>query len=427
MIGINQKNNKANNTVIIHYLTSGIFFFIASCLILLYHESLVGHYFHPKLLSITHFTTLGWISLIIIGSLYQLAPVISDSELYSVKMANASFLLIITGTILLSIAFFLFDIGILIQIASILLLIGISIFTINLYITINRGKEKNIESDFVSASSLWFWLTAFIGALLAFNFRYSFLPKEHLHYLKIHAHIGLIGWFMCLIIGISSKLIPMFLISGKQSSKGLQYAFYLLNIGLLSYIIDSVFFQNELRTILYIIPVILSIIIFISYVYKSYKSRLKKKLDIGMKHTVISVLLIIIPIVLWLTVKSNLIHDTKLKLQLSLAIGFSILFGFITLLILGQALKNLVFIAWLKKYQNHSNKSTAPLPKDMYSEKIAKIQLYIYFAAFSFLLIGIICSKNNLLLIGSALLIIVSILHNVNLYNIVFHTKKEIK
>lgn len=416
-----QKDHKTANVVILHYATGGILFLLICCLMLFNPDAFIGHYFHPKLLAITHITTLGWISMIIVGSLYQLAPVISNSKLYSISMAYGAYSFILTGALLLAIAFWTFDVGFLIQLASITLVSGISLFLINIYLTIQKGKEKNIEGDFISTSAFWFWFTAFLGGLLAFNFRFAFLPKEHLYFLKIHVHIGLIGWFLCLIIGVASKLVPMFLITGKLNDKLLIYSYYLLNTGLLGFTIDSLFFNGLNRSGIYVSFIIVALIIFGYYITEAFQKRLKKNLDIGLKHTALSFILIFIPVILWLILKTEVVTDSRLVLQLSTALGFSVMFGFITLLILGQTFKNLAFISWLKKYQGYTGNSKAPLPKDLYSETIAKMQLYLFLLGFFITLGGIVTSVSIIVLIGCLFLVGTAVLYLINVYKIITH------
>ncbi|MGH7300489.1 MAG: hypothetical protein ACREJE_08765, partial [Candidatus Rokuibacteriota bacterium] len=36
---------------------------------------LTGHYYHPRLLALTHTVTLGWVTLAIMGASYQLIPI----------------------------------------------------------------------------------------------------------------------------------------------------------------------------------------------------------------------------------------------------------------------------------------------------------------------------------------------------------------
>lgn len=417
----NLSDNYIYKIIIAHYISSAIFLLVIPILLIFSTEAFLGHYFHPKVLAIGHLTTLGWITFIIMGSLYQLIPVITNEKIYSPILAFIVYLFMLIGTIMLSISFWIFDIWYLIEIAASFLFTGITLFLVNILLTVKNSKEKSIEVDFIQASIFWFWLTAFIGSLLAFNFKFVFLPKEHLYYLKIHAHIGLIGWFLCLIIGVASKLIPMFLLSGKLNNKILAYSYYLINLGLLGFIVDALFYDGMNRVIVYFVIVFLAILFFLIYIVNAFKTRARKKLDINLKYTYISFFLIFIPIILWIILKLGLISDKGIEQQISTAIVYSLLFGFITFLILGQSLKNLAFIVWLKKYQEISGKAKTPLPKNLYSEKIAAVQLYIYVISFVTIFSGILLSNPFSIKIGAVFLMATAVLYNINMYKIILH------
>jgi hypothetical protein len=415
------RDNYIYRIIIAQYITSALFFLVISILLIFSNEAFLGHYFHPKVLAITHLTTLGWITFTIMGSLYQLIPVITNEKIYSSTLAYIVYLFMLIGTVLLSISFWIFDIGYIIEIAASFLFLGITIFLVNILLSVKDSKEKSIEIDFIQTSLFWFWLTAFIGLLLAFNFRFIFLPKEHLYYLRIHAHIGLIGWFLCLIIGVASKLIPMFLLSGKLNTKTLTYSYYLINLSLLGFIIDALFFNGMNRIIVYAAIIILAIIIFLSYIAHAFKTRARKKIDINLKYTYLSFILIFIPIILWIILKVDLFLDKGIKQQISTAIVYSLLFGFITFLILGQSFKNLAFIVWLKKYEEINGTVKTPLPKNLYSEKYATVQLYAFMISYIIILCGILISNALCIRLGAIFLLLTAALYNLNVFKIILH------
>jgi hypothetical protein len=417
-------DNKVYNISILHYVTAAIILLFISILISANSSHFIGHYFHPKILAITHLTTIGWISIIIIGSLYQLIPVITNSKLYCVKLGYISYCLIILGLFILTYSFWKFNVGLLIQIASILVFLGVCILFFNIYLTINSSKEKNIELDFIGVSLLWFWLTVFLGTLLAFNFRFAFLNKDHLYFLKIHAHIGLLGWFLNLVFGVASKLVPMFLLSGTLNKNVLKLSYYIINVCLFIFVIDSVFFNGIKRSYIYLSALIFAIILFGTYIYKAFKTRLKKQLDIGLLQTLIAFIVILIPIVLWSLLKLKACKNSTDEMQLNIALVYSILLGFFTILIFGQTYKNLSFISWLKIYSNYPTTIKKPMPKDLYSNTIAKTQISIYLIAFILLLYGILTSTNYIIKFGSILMIFCSLLYLANVIKIVFHKPK---
>lgn len=416
------KNAPPPSLVLPHFGFAAIAFLILTVLMYFASESFIGHYFSPKLLAITHIATLGWASMIIFGSLYQLLPVILNTSIFSVRMAQITFLCFTTGITILVYAFWTFSVGILIQIASTILFIGATLFLLNIILTAKKAEALTIQSEFIIASTIWFWITVTVGVLMAFNFNYVFLPEQHLYYLKLHAHIGIAGWFILLIIGISSKLIPMFLLSSVENDIKLKYSFILVNSSILGFIIDSIFFDGIGRGVYYLLIAILGILFYISFIAVVYKKRARKGVDIGMKHSLIAFLLILIPIIFGLL--ANTLSDSSILLQVIIAYGVSIFLGFISLLILGQTYKTLPFIVWLDKYQHLSGKGKAPLPKDLYSEKIAKYQLLFFLIGVFIMIVGILFSIILLIKSASILLIITAILYNMNVYKILLHKPK---
>jgi cbb3-type cytochrome oxidase subunit 1 len=66
-----------------------------------------------------------------------------------------------------------------------------------------------------------------------------------------------------------------------------------------------------------------------------------------------------------------------------------------------------------------------PLPKDLYSEKVANAQVWLFAAGFVFLLIGISITSNMLVMLGGIVLLLSVILFNYNIFKIVFHKAKN--
>ena len=47
-----------------------------------------GHYYHPRVLALTHAITLGWITMSILGASYQLIPIVLQRPLWSGRLAR---------------------------------------------------------------------------------------------------------------------------------------------------------------------------------------------------------------------------------------------------------------------------------------------------------------------------------------------------
>ncbi|MEO6978128.1 MAG: cytochrome C oxidase subunit I, partial [Mucilaginibacter sp.] len=228
--------------VVTHYVVAAFCFLILSVMMLFSVKAFTGHYFHPQILAITHMAALGWGTMIILGASYQLIPVVLETKLYSEKLAWITFGLFLPGLIALVYSFWVFVPGIHMQCGAVLLLTAAILFTVNVYLTAKRNKQQTIQEDFIFSACLCLCFTVALGTALVFNFTMPVFLQEHLHFLKLHAHLGLIGWFLLMLIGVSSKLVPMFLVSSYQKTGLLTASYYLLVSALTLFLINSYFF-----------------------------------------------------------------------------------------------------------------------------------------------------------------------------------------
>jgi hypothetical protein len=262
------------------------------------------------------------------------------------------------------------------------------------------------------------------GLTLAINQVHPFLKTSQIELLKLHAHAGIAGWFMQLIIGVSSKLLPMFMVSHHINTKKLSVAYYAINIGLIVGLV-SLFLQVNFGIIMSVIIIVPGIFSYLSFIYEAYTQRVKKQLDVGMKQTAFSFLILVIPFFLIFSLLFNFKFLNNITLPLSVAYGSAIVIGFITSLVMGQTYKTLPFIVWLKVYRGRIGKVVLPLPKDLYSEKVAIAQLWLFAAGFALLLLGISIAIDNLLILSGIALFLSAALYNFNLFKIIFHKPKN--
>jgi hypothetical protein len=425
MQGLATDNAPSLGVVVPHFIYAAISFLILSIMVLLSASSFIGHFFNPNLLAITHIAALGWGTMIIFGALYQLIPVIFETSLYSEKLAKFTFWFFGIGIILLVYAFWTNAFGSFLPHAAGFVFIALLLFVFNVLMSIKKAEKKNIKTQFIGAAVVWLAITALLGTLIAFNYKYGFLSESHLLYLKMHAHMGVAGWFLLLIIGAAATLIPMFLISHQMNENKLKYAFYFINGGLILLSLDWWFLHGSSFLPLFGVLIIIGILFFISYIRESYKKRLRKGLDIGMKHTMIAILSLSIPVILGLTISQSFIEiESSMVWRIIMVYGFSIFFIFITSIILGQTYKTIPFIMWLDKYKSLVGKTKTPLPKELYSEKLATLQFYIYLVSVVVFIIGIIISNILIIKAGSVLLVITAILYTINVFKIIFHKVK---
>ncbi len=419
-------NSPGKWVVLPHYAFAALAFVALSVLLLFSTDAFNGHYFHPKLLTLTHVAALGWATMLVFGALYQLLPVVLECKLYSEKLATIAFGFLGLGTILLAWSFWNFELGWPMHVAACSLVISFILFNINVVQTARKAPKWTIESDFIVTSAIWLLVTGLVGLLMAINFTMPFLPVDHTHYLKLHAHIGMAGWFLLLIIGVGSKLIPMFLLAHHDETKKLNWSYNLINAGLVLFIADHLLFQTSLLPV-YAVVVIAGVVLFLLFLRDAAKTRQRQDLDLGMKQTFVALALLLLPLILVLVVSSKLGLPQSLLSSIYLVYGISVFLGFISALILGQTFKTLPFIVWMHAYEDYVGRFKTPMPKDMYSHTLLRWQNISYLLGFILLIAGVLL-RNELIILGGAIgFTITSLLYTANVFRMMMHKVHDLK
>lgn len=409
-----------HKVVLPFYVYASISFLAATLLLVQSSGNFSGTYFQPNILAITHIMALGWGTMIILGASHQLVPVLIEGELHSNRLAYVTFYLAGIGIPFLVYGFYRFNMGAPALLGGGLVVVAVVMYTINLARSIINSKNRNIHALFVFAATLWLLITTSVGFLLLCNFNTPCLPHNSVHYLSLHAHMGIAGWFLLTVIGVGARLIPMFLISKYENNTLLKRIFYLVNVALISFII-CFFSTNKAVLLIPILLMVAAITLFVYYCRQAYADRMRKAVDEQMKISLLSVAMILIPLVLILVTIFVFILTSHYSPQLILAYGFFIFFGWITAIILGMTFKTLPFIVWNKTYHQLSGKGKTPNPKDLLSDSTFHWMSRCYIIGFVLFAAGIIMSQLLILKIGAIALLVTAVLYNLNVFKVVLH------
>ena len=415
MAGISIGRAPHRIAVLPFYGTGALFFGVLAIGLFVSAGELAGHHFNPHLLALVHAAALGWGTMVIFGAAYQLLPVICERDLYSVPLAVASYVLLTAGTWVLVCSFWHFEVGGGMITGGALVVAAALLYTVNTFGTVSKHAQNSPQQAFLVSSALWLLTTVIIGLLLAINLSHTFIPRNHLDLLKLHAHAGLAGWFLQLITGVSTKLVPMFLL-GKSKREGLLYAALgLQNTGLILFLVDGYFNPITVRMLVYAGVVALGILAWLMYLADAYRSRLRRKVELLMKHAGVSFACLVVGLVL-LPV-SYFLTDTR---WVSLY-GTFLFLGWITAIILGKTFKTLPFIVWSRHYSHLSGKTKLPLPKQLYSEQLTVYQFYLYLAAFVGLVVGVAADSLIVTRVALVLWVLLAAVYIGNVAKTIFH------
>lgn len=437
MADINIGRAPGNHIVLPFFGTGALFYLVLSILLLLSTNDWNGHYFTPHLLGIVHTAALGWGAMIIFGAAYQLLPVICERDLYSPRMAQLSFFTLVVGICCLIPAFWTFRPGWIMLTGGSLVVCAAILYTINAVYTAGTCTRYSIQRLFILSSAGWLLLTTIAGLLLVINLGRPFIFRSHLDLLKLHAHAGLAGWFLQLITGVSTKLVPMFLLGKSTKSRLLYISIILQNTGLLLFIIDGLIgipdaspLQGHLsgtsaphgllhqpfpRTLLYAALVAAGIISWLRWLADVYKHRARKNTDWPMKQVLLSFISLLLAILL-----IPLMHYSSHP-KWVLVYGLFIFLGWISTIILGMTFKTLPFIVWNGRYKNLNGKIKVPMPKHLYKENWVRYQSMTHITGVLLLILGVILQQPIIIRLSLWINLITAAIFITNVLRILFH------
>jgi hypothetical protein len=302
---------------------------------------------------------------------------------------------------------------------AVLINFAIFIYLINVVKTCHNSSGKNVQTLFIFTATIWLFVTSLVGLMLVYNFTFSILPHSTLYYLSLHAHLGIVGWFLLFITGVGSRLIPMFLIS-KYNNPGSLYRIYaFINAGLLLFVCNEIFEGSSNLIIGPVIFILSAIAMFIFYIIRAFKSRLRKQVDEPLQVSMISVIMMLLPPLTMIMVL--LVTSTQGGNEFILAYGFIIFFGWITAIIFGMTFKTLPFIVWNMVYHSALGKGKVPAPKDLFSSKLFRLMKIFYLFGFLGFICGILAQLKPLMQFSSVSIAVSGVFYFINVVVIIIH------
>ncbi len=398
------------------FLTAPLFGIIAAISLLIAGPEALTSRWTPALLSSTHLLTLGYISMVMMGAMLQLLPVLAATPI-----VQARWLSILLHS-LLSLGTAALGIGLLgaypwlLQSAVFVLSITFLAFIIILLATLRHSPSTHASIKTMRLALLALLVTATLGILLAAGHAW---PSIHLmrHYTELHLVWGLFGWVGLLTIGIAYQVVPMFQMTAEYPAimrrvlTPLLFVLLLIwswgQLGLPMYVIVS-------KLTSYLLA--LGFIIFcISTLYLQIKRR-RKVQDITLLFWRLGMVSLLLCVLLWASAQFFPLADYLPHYPIML--GMLMIGGFVISVINGMLYKIIPFLVWLhlqKSTKNRQARRQIPNVKKIISYKYARWQLLIHFIALLFFLGATHWSQSLLIYIAASCLALSCLILLINL------------
>jgi hypothetical protein len=360
-------------------------------------DILASYHYNQYVIAATHLFVLGWICSIVMGAMYQLVPVALEAKLYSEKLAKWQFAFHVIGFAGMVWMFSKWDMKQVGHFGS-AFAVGVGLFVYNIARTLWRVPRWNVVATAVTAALFWFSLTIIAGLSIAtgkctfestqglatasgiksvvaglrsvagFMSRFDQISAMH-----AHAHLGGVGFFTMLIVGVSYKLVPMFTLSEIQSRRRAALSVVLLNVGLAGTF--ATILTRSSWKLAFAAIIVAALGIYAWELSAIIAARKRGPLDWGIKYFLTAVVLLLPLSVLALVLSWPGLPLNQFTGQLENVYGFLGLIGVVSLAIIGMLYKIIPFLVWFGSYSQHIGRARVPALADMYS---ARLQLWGY-------------------------------------------------
>jgi len=191
------------------FLTAPLAAAAAGCMLLWNGSGVLASSWVPVTLSLTHLGTLGFLTMVMIGALYQMIPVVAGSPVPWIRLAHG-----VHGGLLIGVAGLCWGIG---QLSSEVVFWSIAVtglsllfFLVPMTVAMVRAPSRSATVTGMAVALGCLFLAAFIGLWLAHGHSGMRFPGPRPLWRQVHLSVALLGWVGGLISAVSWQVLPMF-------------------------------------------------------------------------------------------------------------------------------------------------------------------------------------------------------------------------
>lgn len=364
---------------------------LAALVLLLGADTVFSSRWSPELLAVTHLLTLGFMSMVMLGAIFQLVPVLSGEVVPGgVAVASAVHGLLCAGVLCLVAGFYWQAYG-LFNWAVPLLLLAFVVFLLALSSLLRRRIGGGDSIFAIRFAALSLMISIGLGLLRAASYAGLLELNVLANVANIHLAWGLGGWLLLLVMGASYQVIPMFHVTPNyptQLARALPTAVF-LSIVLLSVVPNSVVQAGA------VLVLCLAAITYGVFSIRLLRRRKRKVPDITARfwHLALSCLILAACSLLLFYFAGNRLLSGEFREKVYIGLGIIMIYGFAVSVIMGMLQKIVPFLSYLHLQRscmsNFELLKTLPHMGEFVPPGFPRWQFRIHLAALALLLAGV--------------------------------------
>jgi len=346
-------------------------------------ELAIGAYLSPHVAGVTHLFTLGWLTTTIFGALCQFQLFALAAPLRSTPLAHATFWTFAPGAGIFACG--VADSSTMLHHAGIgLVSIGVVLAVANIGSSLPRARRHDETWAAVVIALSFLASTLVLGVVLLHNIHTGFLAAARVRVLAIHLHVAIVGWVLVMIVGVSHRLLPMFLFARGPEAPWTRRALGALPVGVLAL---AVGLATERVAITWAgaVAIETGVACFLWQAFSFYRARVRKKIDVGMRFAATALVYMTTAAVLGPFVLARGAEHPRLATAY-ITVG---LLGGIVMYVSGFFYKIVPLLAWTVRHRGRAGGERLPAPAELFSARVALVQLVAMAIGVALLGIGI--------------------------------------
>ncbi len=358
------------------FLSAPAFALLAAAVMLWQGENLLASRWSPATLAAVHLLTLGSMTMVMIGALFQLLPVLAGAPLPRPRMVAA----IVHGALVLGTLMFagalLFTQPLLLAVAIPLLGLGLAIFLAAALFALARTPNPNASVFALGMASCALVVTLLLGLALGASRTWGLaLPTLSLR--DLHPAWGLLGWTGLLVAGAAYQIVPMFQITPPYP-RWLMRSFAATVCALLT-LLSIAQWPAGGTSWQWLKPVCIFLlagayILFAAITLHLQRQRRRRLPDVTLEFWRIGMVCVVLAALLWAAQEIAVLRFA----QADVLLGVLVILGAAMSFISGMLCKIVPFLSW---FHLQASRAGAPNVKAMLPEKAQRLQLRLHLAA----------------------------------------------
>lgn len=367
-------------------------------------RSVVGFFYHPRMLAVVHLVTLGWITSSILGALHMILPMAMRTPLPARHLDRWAFWFFSIGVLGMVSHFWIDESGGMVWSAGLVVaaLVRVGWRTVRALRKAPVPFEHRLPFFLAFANIL---LAGALGMLIGIDKGYEVLPGFVIDHVVAHAHLAALGWATFMVMGASYRLLPMMLPAAVPKGRDLLLGTVAAELGVLGLTV-ALWFGTR-WAVLPGLVFLVGVAFFLSKLrwmtdHRRPAPKGLVKPDYGVLQVVLAFSYLVAAMAVGVVILSG--RFEALQLHLITAYGALGLLGFLSQMVAGVSVRLLPLYVWMREFSGSEFSELPPSPHDIVSRPLQRAVFWLWTLGLPTLILGLVLEQVPAVASGGALL-----------------------